>query len=61
MRRCSQLEANTMAGVNSAGSDYAGMLQTQMQAQQEAEKYQLASTLASLRHDTISGIIRNIK
>jgi hypothetical protein len=60
MQRCSQVEAKTMA-VSSAGSDYAGMLQTQMQAQQEAEKYQLASTLASLRHQTISGMIQNIK
>ena len=50
-----------MGNVGSASSDYASMLSTQMQAQQEAEKYQLASTLASLRHQTISQIISNIK
>ena len=42
-------------------ADEAGMLATMQAAQKNAEKYALASQLATLRHNTIMEMIRNIK
>lgn len=50
----------TVNGTN-IGGDYQSMLNTQMSAQKEAEKYQLMSTLLSMRHQTISSMIQNCK
>ncbi len=47
--------------LNQLPSDEQGMLNTMMAAQKNAEKFSLASQLATLRHNTIQEMIRNIK